>query len=940
MAPTVSVEQAAPSRVRFGAFELDLKSGELWSRAEGRILLREQSFQVLRMLLEREGKIVVREEIKKTLWPNDTVVDFDHSINTTIKTLRRALGDSADHPQYIETLARRGYRLMVAVEWVESPADSPPASVENGQTFLAPGELIGKKVSHYRVLRAIGGGGMGMVFEAEDLRLGRRVALKFLPEELATDPVSLRRFSHEARTASALNHPNICTIYEIEDHQGQPFIVMELLEGVTLQQRMAAPELKAFPVTALLDIAIQIADGLQAAHGKGIIHRDIKPANIFVTNQGSVKILDFGIAKMTSSQGTGEEGADVPSERPVSEPAPEGEDQDDDIARLPLHTSLTRTGTTAGTAGYMSPEQVRKETLDPRTDLFSFGLVIYQMATGQRAFTGETVEEVHHAILSHTPEPARSLNPAVPAELDAVIEKALQKDRSLRYQSASDMRADLKRLKAAADPNGRAVVPSAKPILPQWVWVAAGAALIVVIVFAAWLRSTPGTTVGAIAVLPFANATNLPDSEYLSDGITEDLINTLSELPNMKVVARSTVFRFKSTNEDPTAIGRELKVDAVLTGRVSENNGELNIQTDLINTADGTEMWGAKYSRPRPNLMMLRGDIVNDVTARLRTKVSGEQREAMSRPETNDSRAYDLYLKGRFYWNQRGRENLEASIAAFEQAIVADPAFALAYSGLADAYSIAPPYGVSTPKEAHALALAAATKAVELRPGLSEAHTAMGTALAHTRQWEVAEKEFQRSLQLNPGNANAHYFYAFEWLTPMNRLEEAASQYRAALEIDPLSPIINGNYGVLLYMQRKYDAAMEQLKKTAALQPGFAVTSLRMGDLLALEGDFKNADIQRHAYFPDMTIPQTGDARSYGLETIAAISRLTGYQPPYLTAEAWVWAGDKDKAFENLRAGCAQEDNLEPVFLRSPAYDPLRSDQRYAEVTACLRIPQ
>src|SRR5215472_784149 len=802
------------------------------------------------------------------------------------------------------------------------------------------GDLIGKTVSHYHVLEAIGGGGMGMVFQAEDLKLGRRVALKFLPEELASDPVALRRFVREAQTASALNHPNICTIYEIEEHEGQPFIAMELLEGDNLHHCMAALEPMAFPLDSIVDIGIQICDGLQAAHDKGIIHRDIKPANLFVTKLGTVKILDFGIAK-PAEIGEGEENDALDVSPAPAFPAAS------DNSRGSVHhvvTNLTRTGTTSGTVGYMSPEQVRKEKLDARTDLFSFGLVLYQMAAGQRAFKGETVAAVPDAILNQMPVPAHDVNPGIPIALDDLITKALEKDRSRRYQSASDFRSDLRSLRPGADSGHEAaiaVVPIVRRrALPRWVGVAGAALVVAAIVGLQLLRMSGGRAVDAIAVLPFVNATNVADNEYLSDGITEDLINTLSELPKVKVVARSTVFRFKGKDDDPARIGQQLKVDAVLTGRVSEHNGELSIQTDLINTADGTEMWGAQYSRSKPNLMTLRGDIVNEVAARLRAKVSGEQHEEMTKPETRNSEAYDLYLKGRYAWNQRGGDNVRASIDAFRQAIVADPNFALAYSGLADAYSIAPPYGVSTPKEAHALALAAATKALQLEPNLAEAHAAMGAALAHTRQWEAAEKEFKRSLELNSNNASAHYLYGFEHLTPMNRLDDAAREYRAALEIDPLSPIINGNYGVLLFMQHKYDESIHQQKKTMELQPSFTVTSLRMGDLLALKGDFKNAAIQRRAYFPKMEIAEHVDPQSYGRATVEAITKLTGYQPDYLTAEAWVWAGDQDKAFEYLQRGCAEEDNLEPVFLRSPSFDPIRSDPRYAEVTRCLRVPE
>jgi DNA-binding winged helix-turn-helix (wHTH) protein/tRNA A-37 threonylcarbamoyl transferase component Bud32 len=428
-------------RILFGAFELDLTTGELRSTEtpdqNHKVLLREQVFQVLRMLVEREGKIVTREEIKGKLWPNDTVVDFDHSINVTIKTLRRALGDSADNPRYIETLARRGYRLMVATEYLKSAPGIAPG--EAPSTLAHPearGSLIGQKVSHYRVLDVIGGGGMGMVYRAEDLKLGRSVALKFLPQELTSDAVALQRFEREAQAASSLNHPNICTIHAIEEHKGQPFIVMELLEGETLRSRMAALEPKALPFHELSEIARQVCSGLEAAHQRGIIHRDIKPANIFLCKSGVAKILDFGLAKPTS---------DVGLEK--------GETGDTTTSSVDhLKRDLTRTGTTAGTAGYMSPEQVCHEALDTRTDLFSLGLVLYEMAAAKRAFTGPTVADVHEAVLHETPVPARVRNPMLPRGFDALLAKALEKDRVQRYQSATALKNDLERIVRDANP--------------------------------------------------------------------------------------------------------------------------------------------------------------------------------------------------------------------------------------------------------------------------------------------------------------------------------------------------------------------------------------------------------------------------------------------------------------------------------------------------------
>ena len=463
-----------PDRVRLGIFEVDLRAGELRD-GQRTIRLREQPFRILIMLIERDGELVTRQEIQKKLWPNDTVVEFDHSINAAIKKLRQDLSDSAERPRYIETVGRRGYRLLVRVEPVGSGDSSasnlaPTESVGVKHPFVAA-SLIGERVSHYRVLGVIGGGGMGLVYKAEDLKLGRQVALKFLPEELAWDATALQRFGREAKTASSLNHPNICTIYEVEEHEDQPFLVMELLEGETLRDCLARASegQTALPLDQLLDIATQMTAGLEAAHQKSIIHRDIKPANIFLTSSGQVKILDFGLAKLVSvAKEAGSDGLQLNPGSSATVPQP--------ARSVPVDETLTRLGTAIGTAGYMSPEQVRGEKLDARTDLFSFGLVLYEMATGKRAFTGETAAVVHDAILNRAPAPARESNPKLPLDLESVIDKALEKDREQRYQTAAELGNELQRIKSNT---GR--------LKQRWpLWVAASLGVLVAGLAIAW----------------------------------------------------------------------------------------------------------------------------------------------------------------------------------------------------------------------------------------------------------------------------------------------------------------------------------------------------------------------------------------------------------------------------------------------------------------------
>lgn len=809
----------------------------------------------------------------------------------------------------------------------------------------------GYSLGRYRIVSRIGAGGMGEVYLAEDTQLKRRVALKVLPPDLVDRREPLQRFEREARAASALNHPNIITVHEIGSCDETHFIAMEFVDGQTLRRKLQAGRLE---IGEALEIATQIAASLDAAHRNGIVHRDIKPENVMVREDGLVKVLDFGLAKLTEKKADATADSQDPTRALVK----------------------TRPGVVMGTVAYMSPEQARGLPVDARTDVFSLGVVLYEMLSGSLPFAGETASDVIAAILKSEPAP---FGEGVPAELQRILRKCLQKSADERYQTSKDLLIDLKSLKHDLDfsarlessgsqakgvasartreqtvrtPSTEKSVVSSINQYRRSLTVALAVVLLAALGFGYWLynhRWRTATQIESIAVLPFLNESGSPDAEYLSDGMTETLIKSLAQLPKLSVKARSTIFRYKGRDVEPQKVAAELSVQAVLNGRVVQRGDDLTLFLSLVDGRTGDQLWGEQYKRKMADLIALQSEIARDVSEKLRLRLTGAEQQRLTKRGTENVEAYKAYLKGRYLWDKPYAPGFEKSLDYFRQAIELDPTYALPYVGLADYYGYSSAVGFLPPEENWPKAEAAAKKAFELDDTLAEVYNPLAAvSFYYHRDWTTAERYFRRGLELNPNSPELHHHYA-NCLVLFGRNEETLNEIQRAVEIDPLSSRFNLTWARLLFFMRQYDQAIDRFQKTLELDQNYAPAHEWLGDTYEQKGmqreaisEWSKALILSGAGDQASSLERTYAASGFGaavralaqkrLEQANERMRRGGYVPAVEYVTAYMRLGNKEQAFAWLRKVAEERNRFALEFKVNPLYDPLRGDPRFQDL--------
>ena len=772
---------------------------------------------------------------------------------------------------------------------------------------------------------------MGEVYRARDTRLGREVAIKVLPASFAADPDRMRRFEQEARAASALNHANILTIHDVGLSGGSPYVVSELLEGETLRQRLS---LGALPARKAVNFAIQIANGLAAAHEKGIVHRDLKPENVFVTVDGRVKVLDFGLAKLKGAE-AGAAGTSVPTEGPGTEP-----------------------GTVMGTAGYMSPEQVRALATDHRSDIFSFGAMLYEMLTGQRAFRGRSAVETMNAVLKEEPpEPSRSQSDVTPA-LDRVVRRCLEKSPSERFQSARDLAFALREASMTSRLAAGAAGPSDHSRARAGLLLAAGILVLLAVVFAGRIgalrerfrgRAVAGA-IQSLAVLPLENFSRDPEQEYFADGMTEELITDLAQIGSLRVISRTSVMGYKGTKKPLPQIGRELGVDGVVEGSVQRAGNRVRITAQLIEAATDRHLWAKSYERDLRDVLSLQSDVAQAVAREVQAAVTPEEQARLARTRSVDPEVHELYLKGRQHVGMGVEKELRAAIALFERALARDPEDARSWAGIADAWAGLSDFSLP-PQEAMPKAKEAAERALRLDDSLAEAHASLGAVyMLYDWRWAEAEKELRRAIELNPSYAPAH-----DWcgglLAALGRRDEWPSESLAARQLDPLSPTIHQDFGWNAMLSRQPGNAIPALKRAIEIEPTFGLAQATLAVVLAQKGLRSEALAEaRKATEVDhspLVMAEAGGAMAMAGDLAGArqvLKRLdeitkTRYVCPYEVGVIHAYLGETDEALRNLENGYEVRSSCMPYTKVDPRLDPIRSDPRYADLVRRLAFP-